>query len=216
MHEYLSINQKIQVSKDGNTWFNSSIQDLKANTFSITAPSPEEHSLAVSKGDLVRVRFFMSDSSYQFEAYVIDEVKDNISLIQLTYPEQITRIQQRTHVRLPVLLDVDYSISKKDAGAGNKQKFIKASALEISGAGMKLAVRQPVEKKEIMLLKFSLPLKSKTEKLELIARVIRCTIIDDKIEVYHLGLKFIGISRYQQDIIVKFVFERMAIQKLLL
>jgi len=208
--------QKIQVSRDGKTWFNSSIQDLRPETFSITTPYLKERPLMVFRGDPVEVRFFKGDCSYQFETTVTGEAKDNIRLLRLAYPEQITRIQQRMHVRLPVALDVNYVPVKRDVGAKESLGFTRASSIDISGGGMKLAVRQPVGEKELLLLKFHLPLKNKPESLELAARVIRCTLIDMKTKIYHLGLKYENINRRQQDIIVRFIFEKMALQKRLL
>lgn len=213
---YLSITQKILISRDGKTWFNSSIQDLLPDTFSITTPYLKEQPLVVYKGDPVKVIFYKSDCSYQFETYITGEARDNIRLLQLAYPEQIIRIQQRMHVRLPILLDVSYALVKKDANGGDSPNFVLASSVDISGAGMKLAVRQPVGERERLLLKFYLPLKDKPEYLELAARVVRCTMIDEKTKVYHLGLKYDSISRRQQDIIVRFIFEKMAVQKQLL
>jgi len=213
---YLSMTQKIQVSRDGKTWFNSSIQDLRPETFSITTPYLKERPLVVFRGDHVEVRFFKGDCSYHFKTLVTGEAKDNIRLLRLAYPEQITRIQQRMHVRLPVALNVDYAPVKRDAGGRDSPDFTRASSVDISGGGMKLAVRQPVGEKELLLLKFNLPLKNKPEYLELPARVIRCTIIDLKTKTYHLGLRYDNINRRQQDIIVRFIFEKMALQKRLL
>jgi len=209
----LGINQKIQVSRDGKTWFNSSIQDLRPDTFSITTPYLKEHPLAVFRGERIEVRFFKDDSSYQFETRVTGEVRDNIRLIRLACPEQITRIQQRNHVRLPVVLDVQYAPVKRAGEDGEYPAFTRASSVDISGGGMKLAVRRPVGEKEKLTLKFYLPLKSKPEYLEMGARVIRCTRIDPQREMYHLGLRFDSITRCQQDIIVRFIFEKMAMQK---
>ncbi len=211
--KYLRITQKIQISKDGKTWFGSSIQDLNPDTFSITIPYLKERPLVAFKGDPVKIKFFDSDCSYQFATYVTGQVEDNIRLYQLAYPEQIKRIQQRMHVRLPVLLDVSYAPVKKNANGGDSPNFVSASSVNISGAGMRLAVRQPVQEGEMLLLKFYLPIRETPEYLELTARVIRCTMIDEKTKVYHLGLEYDSINHRQQDTIVRFIFEKMAVQK---
>jgi len=120
------------------------------------------------------------------------------------------------HVRLPVVLDVEYAPIKRDASGEGCPAFVRASSVDISGGGMKLAVRKPVGEKEMLALKFYLPIKNNPEYLELGARVIRCTMIDPKTKMYHLGLKYDNINRRQQDIIVRFIFEKMAMQKRLL
>lgn len=211
----LRIAQKIQVSRDEKTWYNASIQNTGPNVLYITIPYLREHPLVLRRGDKVQVRFFLDDSSYHFETQVTGEAADNIHLYRLAYPDQITRVQQRDYVRLPVMLDVEYAPA--DAGAGAQDPaFTRATSVDISGGGMKLAVKQRVRENSSLLLRFVLPLKSKPEFLELKARVIRCIRTDSRREVYHLGLRYESINLRQQDIIVRFIFEKMALQKRLL
>jgi len=212
---YLSITQKIQISKDGETWFNSSIQDLLPGTFSIITPYLKGQP-QIFKGDWVQVKFFKDDSNYDLETRVTDEVKDSIPLLRLAYPEQINRIQKRNHVRLPVELEVQYAPVNQ---AGKKEAplvFAKASTVDISGGGMKLMVRHPIEEKEMLTLKFYLPLRRGLEHLILRALVNRCIEVDPQTQKYQLSLEFDSINRRQQDIIVRFIFEKMAVQKKLI
>lgn len=207
----IHVRQKIQVLKPGtNEWFNSSIQDIKQNVISISWPYLQERPLVLCKGDTVQVRLAAERAAYYFNTTVIGETKDNINLYQLAYPREVERIQQRSHVRLPVVLDVKYAVLQDDK---KPLKFIDASVVDLSGGGMKLAVREEIKENTRLMLNFILPFRGKPELVKLEAIVIRNQLVDQVRLIYHLGVKFVDISFHQQDMIVRFIFERMAQQK---
>jgi len=206
----LFVNQKIQVlKKEGRDWFISSIQDIRGGVISIAIPYLGERPLILRAGDEIKVRFTMENCSYIFDTKVIGEATDNIKLYRLAYPEAIDRVQQRMHVRLPVMLDVEYTVPGRDP----KKTSLKAVTVDLSGGGAKLAVRERINENTRLLLKFTLPLRSRPEPLELEALVVRSMKVEPERELYHLGVKFINTTRHQEDLIVRFVFEKMAQQK---
>jgi c-di-GMP-binding flagellar brake protein YcgR len=208
------ISQKIQVLKAGmGEWFNSSIQDISRGVISIAWPYLQERPLVLRRGDIVEVRLASKNATYSFKTSVIGEKTDNIKLYQLAYPKEVQRIQQRLHVRLPVILDARYAVREDDK---KPLKFVTASTVDLSGGGLKLAVREKIKEHTKLYLEFNLPLRKKPELLKLEALVIRSQLVDLDRAVYHLGLKFMNINRKQEDMIVRFIFERMAQQKRLL
>ena len=231
----LQIAQKIQITRDGNTWFHSSIQDIRGNEVYIAMPYLKERPLVLSRGVEVQVRFFMDDCSYLFQTRVTGEVTSNIKMFRLAYPGEFQRVQQRMHVRLEVMLDVEYALPEKEQGAGGKTSkgkgthpvlpaskrnkkpyFTRGAAVDISGGGMKLVARESIKEGSRLLLRFTLPLKSKPEQLQLEARVIRCIKAEPDREMYNLGLVFENPTFQQEDIIVRYIFEKTAEQKRLL
>lgn len=231
----LRIAQKIQITRDGSTWYDSSIQDIRGSDIYIAIPYMKEHPLVLSRGVQVQVRFLMDDCSYLFETRVIGEVTSNIKMIRLDYPGEFKRVQQRMHVRLAVVLDVEYAAPEREQGAGGracggkgkhpvlpankrnkKPSFTKSTAVDISGGGMKLVVRENIKEGSRLLLRFVLPLKSKPEQLQLEALVTRCIKADPDREVYNLGLRFENQTFHQEDIIVRYIYEKTAEQKRLM
>lgn len=213
----LRIAQRIQVTRDGKTWFNSIIQDIRGNAVYIATPYLKERPLVLYRGEQVQVRFFMDDSSYLFETRVTGEATSNIKMYRLAYPGEIERVQQRMHVRLSVVLDAEYAIPEQEEEERKKRpSFTKATTVDLSGGGMKLMVREMIKEDSLLLLKFTLPLKNKPEQLELEARVIRCIKTNPDSELYNLGLRFENLTFHQEDIMVRFIFEKMARQKRLL
>lgn len=210
----LRIGQKIQVARrDRKEMFHSSVQDLKGDAIYITMPYHQERPLVLHRDDEVTVRFTLEESGYMFETRVLGETRDNIVLYRLARPAEITRVQQRMHVRLPVSMDVQYAVPGRDNKTVTYQK---ATSVNISGGGMKLAVREQIKDNTPIRLKFALPLRDKPETMELDARVIRSEKAGSGEQLYHLGVKFENINLGQEDKIVRFVFETMARQKRLL
>jgi len=205
------VNQKIQVSRIAEeNYFDSSIQDVRGGFFSIAIPYLKEHPLVLYRGEEVRVRFTLQNASYRFTTRVIGVATNNIKLYKLAYPEKIDRIQLRNHVRLSVMLDVEYAVKESES---QKLKFTKGITVDLSGGGMKLAARENIEENSLLILKFVLPLKNKAEPVQLKAKVVRSIKADPQREVYHLGLRFEDITYREEDMIVRFIFERMAQQK---
>ncbi|WP_027363312.1 flagellar brake protein [Desulfotruncus alcoholivorax] len=211
----LKIGQKIQVRrKDGKEWYNSGIQDIRAGYIHIIMPFLKEIPLVLRRNEQVAVRFFSENSSFIFDTNVVGEINDNIKLYRLDYPQKINRVQQRSHVRLPVIIDVEYAVLEEEEKEKNKKAaYKKTTTVDLSGGGMKLLTREKIEPGTKILLVISLPLKNRPELLEIKSVVVRCVKVDPNREVYHLGIKFEDISLSQEDKIVRFVFEKMARQK---
>ena len=161
----LKIGQKLQVRrKDAKEWFNSGIQDIRDGYIRINMPFSQERPLVLRRSEKVVIRFFSEQSSFIFNTNVIGEAADNIKLYRLDYPQKINRVQQRNHVRLPVIIDVEY------AKAEEKDKNIvykKTTTVDLSGGGMKLLTREKIKSGNKLLLLFSLPLKNRPELFEI-------------------------------------------------
>jgi c-di-GMP-binding flagellar brake protein YcgR len=51
--------------------------------------------------------------------------------------------------------------------------------------------------------------KKKEQELNLLAKVLRCDLIEPELGIHHVGLQFLDIRQQQQDLIMAFLFERM-------
>ncbi len=205
----LRINQKIQVAKMRNDlWFNSIILDTGAETISIVIPFDKERPLVLYQDEIVRIRLAANNASYLFSTKVTGVVLDKIKLYKLAYPKNITRIQQRKHVRFQIIsMDVEYAHQE------GRNNYTKGTVIDISGGGMKMAVRKNIPKHERIFLKLVLRLQNRTELIQVKAIVVRSKKAEPDREIYHLGLRYEDITNKQQDLIVRYVFERMAQQR---
>jgi c-di-GMP-binding flagellar brake protein YcgR len=62
-----------------------------------------------------------------------------------------------------------------------------------------------------LLLKFTLQFRNREEQIEVMGRVVRSSFIE-RVKRYHVGVRFMKISRTQQDLIVYFILTKLAEQ----
>lgn len=204
----LYINLKIDVARAGEyDYYQSVVQDVDEDSFYISVPYLRRVPLRLMRGERVVVRFAGENESYMFETRVIGLYRDKITLYRLAAPAALERVQRRSYVRLPVAMEV--SIAEMPE-RGYSPRYKKATALDISAGGMRIAVKTPYREGTIFFVRFVLPIKDGQSEMILKARAIRCITVRNEDEViYHLGLEFIDISQRQRDMIVGFIFDRM-------
>ncbi|GAB6158009.1 PilZ domain-containing protein [Desulfotomaculum varum] len=210
--EKLRIGQKITViPTDQNENYFSTVYDIDDRGIYVPIPFAGNHPLVLSQGQRVHVKYMGEDSSYMFVTEAIGRKieQDKLPMYIFKHPAEgaVQRIQMREFVRVPAMLEVQYlPLPEKDRGTVKK-----AYTVDISGGGMKIAVKEPVPQGSTLLVCFSLYIKAKKKQQEfrLQAAAVRCKLVDEEARVYHVGLKFLDITRAQQDLIMAFVFERM-------
>lgn len=207
----LRINTNIKVTRAAGEedWYSSTVQDIGTGTLSIAVPTQGPNPLVLGRGEKVRVTFVNQMSRYEFTTTVVGWRHDNIPLYELLIPSELKRIQLREFVRVPVMMDVDYAV---DAGEGERPSYKKCTALDISGGGMRLLTKKEIPAGTGLFLRFVLPLKTGPETMELKGKVVR-SWSDPETKNYQCGVQFLGISRRQQDLIVRFVLFKLSEQR---
>jgi c-di-GMP-binding flagellar brake protein YcgR len=127
----------------------------------------------------------------------------------LTLPGEYKRVQLRQFVRISTILDV---LCAEMPESGKHPVFIKCSSLDISGGGMRLLHKKNFEVDTKLLLKIMIPLKKEPEYLEISGTVVR-TWPDENLKLNKVAVQFTGISRSQQDLIVRYTFMKMSEQR---
>ncbi|MCF8009910.1 MAG: PilZ domain-containing protein [Clostridiales bacterium] len=204
--------KKISVSADGRDWYVTSVEKKESGGFYIGLPYQSSKPLILIAGDTVACKFSGQDSTYSFSTRVINQVKDQITMYILAFPETIERVQQRNFVRVPVTLPVKYAVEQDK---GKKNKFKNATSIDLSSGGMKLAVKEYLNYNTILYLVFELEVNKKLTTFEVMGRIVRVEAvkIGENYYIYHLGVKFLELSRAVQDKIMAYLFSLMARQK---
>ncbi len=207
----IQINQKIHVAnlESRDNWYLASIQDITDSELLISIPTKGTNPLVLKKDDHLVLSFISGGSRYEFSAKVIGWRYDNIPMYVITLPEQYKRVQLRQFVRISTLLDV---LCAEMPESGKHAVFTKCSSLDISGGGIRLLHKKNFEVDTKLLLKIMIPLKKEPEYLEISGTVVR-TWPDENLKLYKLAVQFTGISRSQQDLIVRYTFMKMSEQR---
>ena len=77
-----------------------------------------------------------------------------------------------------------------------------SASKNLSAGGLLVLLKEPVPVPDLVLARFSLP--GETEKLEVVARVVRC---DQGEDGYYVGLQFVDSRPEETDIIKKYIEE---------
>lgn len=206
---FLKPRQKIYVYKnDGKDQYSSVIESIKNEEITIALPLSNSAPLQTRVGDLVTVRMPSDAHCLEFTTRVKGFKIDNVPLYVLSYPSEIKRIQLRQHVRLDVLLDVQYYMPPQP---DEKHRYIKATTLNISAGGMKLSVQETVPESCVIMVRFNLRVKGTVHNFELESRIVRVQPVEEKKgTVYHVGIQFINTTNSQKDLIYQFIFGKTA------
>jgi c-di-GMP-binding flagellar brake protein YcgR len=206
----LKLDQKIYVYKPyRDEQYVSVVEEIGEDTFSIAIPLSQSSPLAARAGDTLKIKMTSQAHSLEFTTQVVRIKLDNVPLYVLRYPDRVKRVQLRKDVRFDILMDIFYC---RPPGNGNQPDYKKAVAVNISAGGMKLSVPEQIAPGEIIMMKFSLPVKSVVHEFQLKAKVVRCQADDVKRKKtsYNLGLLFTDINNAQKDTIYQYIFNKMS------
>ncbi|MCG9967963.1 flagellar brake domain-containing protein [Pelotomaculum terephthalicicum JT] len=209
--KWIKINQNIRVARlnSEDDWYASSVQDVNEREFCIAVPVKESRPLVLSKGDQVKVSFIADMTRYEFTTMTRGRRHDNIPLFVLAMPEDYTRVQLREFVRVPTTLEVKYARLPLE---GKEPVFIKTDSLDLSGGGMRILIKSDLAAETRLMIKFAVPLKTGPQDIDVVGRVLR-TWVDERTRLRQAAIQFVKISRKQEDLITRFLFNRMSEQR---
>jgi len=209
--KWIRINQNIRVARPDSKddWYASSVQDINEREFCISIPVKESRPLVLRKGDLVRVSFITDRTRYEFITKTRGRRVDNIPLFVLDLPEEYTRVQLRDFVRVPVTMAVDYARIPVE---GEEPVFVKADSLDLSGGGIRLLVNDDLAAETRLIIRFTIPLKTGPEEIEVVGKVVR-TWADERTKLRQAAIKFVKINHRQEDLITRYLINKMSEQR---
>jgi len=209
--EKLKINQNVLVTRAGgeDDWYATSVQDINDKEFCISIPTKESIPLILMSGEAVKVSFVHDNSRFEFEARVKGRRQDNVPLYVLTLPKEYKRVQMRGFVRVPVIMEVCYARVPEE---GKQPVFNRGDTLDLSGGGMRLLIKEDYPVDTRLIIKFTLPLKTGPEEIEVVGRVVR-SWSHEQTRLRQVAVEFVKIYRRQQDLVVRFILSKLSEQR---
>lgn len=210
----LKINLPVKIARSNEkNLYSSTIQDIGDDFVTIMAPLREGYPLLLRPGEAVLGRFTQDRKSFYFYTFVLGKHKENgIIFLELSMPEEIKKDQQRSAIRLPILMDVEKSAlssQKKD----EEPAYEKTKALDLSAGGMKITSSLEYLVGTIFSVRFSLEFNENgsNQSVHFVTRalLVYCNEIE-KQKLYHIGVEFIDFKESQRDKIFKFIFSKMS------
>lgn len=200
------INNKIEIIwHDGN--YKSDIQNVTENNIAISVPIKDGKYIPLSKGEKITVFYYDEDNVYEFSTSVIGRAHDRIPIINIEQPQNITRVQRRNHVRVPLVADISCALIKKNltvAEIGSNQiDFFNAFTLDMSGGGLKIMTKKKVSVGDQLLITVSL----NNETLNMQGEIVR---VDKDIEnKFVCGVNFVGMDNKTNEKLIRIIFQIM-------
>lgn len=212
------INQKIEII-DNNITYRADIQDVKKDYIMISMPVSENKYYTMHRGSIVEFYITGEKEIDKFKSEVLGKkIENNVQLAILTYPLFVEKIQRREYFRLPVALDAKLYMlpgdkvykSIVDVPAGFLNRLKDGIIIDISGGGLKAAVKEQMTKGHYAIVSINIP-----DKLTLICKIVWVEK-DTKNRNYRVALRFEDISERDRDKVIKFIFEKMRNQNKIL
>lgn len=200
------LNNKVLVQSGEDTnFYTSSIQEFTEEYIAIAIPYHQRLPLILGRNELIQIKVYDQGEIYAFTTKVLGKKNETIPLYLLSIPEKVEKIQLRNYVRFSVSLDVSY----KEIENGEIKQ---GRTIDISGGGMKLAVKKHLPEAERLFLKFTLP--DNGGIIETTGKIVRHELLElPNGKLNSVALEFVDLRESQREQIIAFIFKRMVQQR---
>jgi c-di-GMP-binding flagellar brake protein YcgR len=206
--KFLELNQALRILPEEAKWENwcvTTIQDISEISFFIAIPVRKTIPMMLREGDRVQVQIPGPTGIILFSTKVVGWRRDAIPLIALALPKQIERIERRSFVRLSLLMEASLAEQPEE---GKEPVWIRGQMLDLSGGGLRIAVRKNLKKGARVVVTFSLPIGSSKEQIQSLGEIMRVQETGQA-GVVQVGVQFLDLPTKFQDSIIRFIFEKL-------
>lgn len=185
-------------------WYSSTVLDLYDNEALISLPQLKGNIMALKEKHPLEISFADGNARYLYHTAVCQVFGQEALTVE--QPRQVEKTDLRKYPRAPVDLEMLFA----ETGPGAVPDYKKGCLLDISGNGLRMATDHIYSPGTLISLSFSLPVEEHGKAVEMEARVVRIVVDDLKDPVeYHLGLKYTSVDRKHQEMIIKYVNDRL-------
>lgn len=170
----------------------------------ITSKLPEEPRIPANGTELGLVTY-SDQARYVFKAELLERQAQSGSIWRFRNISGVKRVQLRDYVRARVHLEVWYIMQKNQAGPEKPLGIArKGIAVDLSGGGINLVVREHIPVGSALWLRFDLP----DLRVETVGRVRRSQNLGPRAG-FSLGVEFEGLLESVRDRIIGYTFQRI-------
>ncbi|CUH96107.1 hypothetical protein P22_2195 [Propionispora sp. 2/2-37] len=189
----------------------SRIEDITEEYMVIAMPMTKGYPVIIPNGSVVLGRVVSKGQVYQFESRVLGKRISPLPVWLLTLPTNIVKVQQRSFVRLDIVLPAKMQVLTPDnetdeASLSDNRVFTK----NISGGGLCLITGEPVDIGTQLQMEVEIP---EQEVLRVIGRVARVEKPQNDRQLFWIGVEFLDVSESIRSRIIRFVFKKQLEQR---
>ncbi len=199
----------------GEKIYKSIVQDVFDNFFTISIPMIEQEYLPIELGTTIDIVHYDDKGNlFQYESTVVKRViEKNLPQLIMSQPVNIKKVQRRNFVRVNMIQVIHYDKIKlihADKLSAVKKLNKKAILLDLSGGGMRIKVKEELQKGD----KIAAEIVYEDNKYTVKGEVARVNITPDRQR--ECGINFNHMNESTRENIIKIVFDVMRKQRELL
>lgn len=199
----------------------------------IAMPFENGRMVPLTVGDKYELCFYTPTGLFQCKSEIIDRYKeDNVFLLVVQFTSALEKCQRRQYYRLDYIIDIEYRICTReeeilirrlkennfpnDEARINckkilkevQQKWVFATATDISGGGIRFNSSQQCKKGNKIAMKIPFEMAGESKEFILKGRVVTSEELLRKKGYYEIRVEFIEMDHDLREMIVKFIFEQ--------
>ena len=210
--------------------YRSMVQDIKEDgNIEIQAPMKGGEAISLPSGVRLEFLFYTKGGMYRCVAHIKERyIRGPMYLFLIEQRTPLEKFQRREYYRYECAMEMlYYPITKEEVDITPLEELKehhrltypedlpkKATAVDISGGGVRFVSNEPSKEGEFMIISLVLPSESKERKLELLGKVMVCQQIENQsgrkkenLIRYEYRVQFVKASKEREQII-KFIFEQ--------
>lgn len=204
----LTIGQTIELKlgrlKENKTTNTKVVDIINEDTFEILNPFNEISDIGrISIGFSFKVFAIKNEGVYEFNVQVINSTNKSISTLVIKVVSEINKIQRRNYYRL----DVIKSFTGREVENLKEYKFgesFKGNIMDISAGGLLINSCKDLNTDNMIEIIFNL---DDQRKFLLFGIILRKSYINVPNNKFEYGVKFVNITEFERNQIMKYIFE---------
>ncbi len=181
---------------------------LEPNGFVIGYPTYKLVPLPIQQDEPCDFWFMRENGIFTFAAKLENEFKtDDIRYCAFKVITPITRKQRREAFRLPICLDVSVRLTDEEG----ETPAIRATTVDLSQNGTLIVMGEPLEVGARIKLSIKL---FENVAFMLNATVIRCEVIQNKKDEYHVATQFSWDKPKEQAVLSRYIFQKQVVRRM--
>ena len=201
IQKILTIGQRLHITW-GNRVYSSLLLDVSDEHLDIGVIQRLGREVSLEPDEVLTVGFGLPDSGYyRFNTVVIGMIFEPGPAVRLAIPEQVERVQQRRHYRLPINIPFSFRVIND---LRSHRSFIThgGRTVDLSGGGMQFVCQEKLEFGDRLEIDI-------TQNLILpygmIGNVLR--LVENADGFFQASLQFLNLERQQEEVIIRFIFQ---------
>lgn len=179
------------------------INIVNENIIDLMIPDEILGSSHIAKNAIIDVVIVKEDAIFKFSVIVLEKTNDNIIGLRVQINSDITKIQRRNFYRLEIINDFNGRVVE-DIKSYKFGEIFAGNIMDISGGGALIHTNKDLNLDVIIELSFKI---SNEKEMMFFGVVLRRSIINAPKYKLEYGIKFINITEYDRNTLMKYIFE---------